>query len=71
MSQDLIGCRKRRKLKALNPRVVVFVNGPPSAEMFPVALKTVLGAGVKVNCRFSSSTTADEPPELSKGIIIR
>ena len=32
MPQDLIGCRKRRKLKALIPRVVVFVNGPPSAE---------------------------------------
>ena len=26
MPQDLIGCRKRRKLKALIPRVVVFVN---------------------------------------------
>ena len=25
MPQDLIGCRKRRKLKALIPRVVVFV----------------------------------------------
>ena len=32
MPQDLIGCRKRRKLKALIPRVVVFVNDPPSAE---------------------------------------
>ena len=32
MSQDLIGCRKRRKLKALIPRVVVFVNDPLSAE---------------------------------------
>jgi len=39
--------------------------------LFPVALKTVVGAGVKVNCRFLSSPTADEPPELSKGIIIR
>ena len=28
MPQDLIGCRKRRKLKALIPRVVVFVNDP-------------------------------------------
>ena len=32
MPQDLIGCRKRRKLKALSPRVVVLVNDPPSAE---------------------------------------
>ena len=33
MPQDLIGCQKRRKLKALIPRVVVFVNDPPSAEI--------------------------------------
>ena len=32
MSQDLIGCRKCQKLKALFPRVVVFVNDPPSVE---------------------------------------
>ena len=32
MPQDLIGCRKRRKLKALILRVVVFVNDPSSAE---------------------------------------
>ena len=32
MPQDLIGCRKRRTLKALIPRVVVFVNDPSSAE---------------------------------------
>ena len=32
MSQDLIGFRKRRKLKALIPRVIVFVNDPSSAE---------------------------------------
>ena len=32
MSQDLIGCRKRRKFKALIPRVVVFVNDPSSEE---------------------------------------
>ena len=32
MPQDLIGCRKRRKLKALIPHVVVFVNDPSSAE---------------------------------------
>ena len=32
MPQDLIGCWKRRKLKALIPRVVVFVNDPSSAE---------------------------------------
>ena len=32
MPQDLIGCRKPRKLKALIPRVVVFVNDPSSAE---------------------------------------
>ena len=32
MPQDLIGCRKRRKLTGLIPRVVVFVNDPPSAE---------------------------------------
>ena len=33
MPQDLIGCWKRRKLKALIPHVVVFVNDPPSAEI--------------------------------------
>ena len=32
MPQDLIGCRKRRKLKAVIPRVVVFVNDPSSAK---------------------------------------
>ena len=32
MPQDLIGCRKRRKLKALIPGVVVFANDPSSAE---------------------------------------
>ena len=32
MPQDLIGCRKRRKLKTLIPRVVVFVNDPSSVE---------------------------------------
>ena len=32
MPQHLIGCRKRRKLKALIPRVVVFVNDPSSVE---------------------------------------
>ena len=32
MPQDLIGCRKRRKLKALIPRVVVFVTDPPWRE---------------------------------------
>ena len=32
MPQELIGCGKRRKLKALIPLVVVFVNDPPSAE---------------------------------------
>ena len=32
MPQDLIGCRKRRKLKALIPRVVVFVNDLSSAD---------------------------------------
>ena len=32
MPQVLIGCRKRRKVKALIPRVVVFVNDPSSAE---------------------------------------
>ena len=32
MPQDLIGCRKRRKLKALIPRVVVVVNDPSLAE---------------------------------------
>ena len=32
MPQDLIGCRKRRKLKALIPRLVVFVNDPSSVE---------------------------------------
>ena len=32
MPQDLIGCWNQRKLKALIPRVVVFVNDPPSAE---------------------------------------
>ena len=32
MPQDLMGCRKRRKLKALIPLVDVFVNDPPSAK---------------------------------------
>ena len=32
MPQVLIGCRKRRKLKAFILRVVVFVNDPSSAE---------------------------------------
>ena len=32
MPQDLIGCRKRRQLKALIPGVVVFANDPSSAE---------------------------------------
>ena len=32
MPQDLIGCRKRRKLKSLIPRVFVFVNDPSSVE---------------------------------------
>ena len=32
MPQDLMGCRKRRKLKALIPLVVVFVDDPPSAK---------------------------------------
>ena len=32
MPQDVIGCRKRRKLKALIPHVVVFVDDPSSAE---------------------------------------
>ena len=32
MPQDLIGFWKRRKLKALIPLVVVFMNDPPSAE---------------------------------------
>ena len=32
MPQDLIGCRKRRKLKAFIPLVVVFLNDPPSVE---------------------------------------
>ena len=32
MPQDLIGCRKRRKLKALIPRVAVFVTDPPWRE---------------------------------------
>ena len=32
MPQDLIGCRKRRKLKAIIPRLVVSVNDPPLTE---------------------------------------
>ena len=32
MPQDLIGCRKRQKLKALIPHVVVFVNDPLSVK---------------------------------------
>ena len=32
MPQDLIGCQKRQKLKALIPCVVVFMNDPSSAE---------------------------------------
>ena len=32
MPQDLIGCRKRRNLRALIPHLVVFVIDPSSAE---------------------------------------
>ena len=32
LAVTLIGCRKRRKLEALIPRVVVFVNDPSSVE---------------------------------------
>ena len=32
MPQDLTGCRKRRKLKALIPHVFVFVNDPSPAK---------------------------------------
>ena len=32
MPQDLLGCRKRRKLKAVIPCVVVFMNDPLSAK---------------------------------------
>ena len=32
LAVTLIGCWKRRKLKALIPRVVVFVNDQPSVE---------------------------------------
>ena len=47
MPQDLIGCRKCRKLKALVPLVVVFVNDPPSAERKVVVL-SVLFDGLMV-----------------------
>ena len=48
MPQDLIGCRKRRKLKALIPRVVVFVNDPPSAERRSILLSFLLFYGLMV-----------------------
>ena len=51
MPQDLIGCRKRRKLKALIPREVVFVNDPSSAERridFAVFLIVLWSYGRKI-----------------------
>ena len=48
MSQDLIGCWNQRKLKALIPRVVVFVNDPPSAERRSILLSFLLFYGLMV-----------------------
>ena len=48
MPQDLIGCRKRRKLKALIPLVVVFVNDPPSAKRRLILLSFLLFDGLMV-----------------------
>ena len=48
MPQDLIGCRKRRKLKALIPRVVVFVNDPSSAREGSILLSFLLFYGLMV-----------------------
>ena len=50
MPQDLIGCRKRRKLKALIPRVVVFVNDPPLAERRIDFAVFLLFYGLMVKC---------------------
>ena len=48
MPQDLIGCRERRKLKALIPRVVVFVNDPSSAREGSILLSFLLFSGLMV-----------------------
>ena len=52
MPQDLIGYRKRWKLKALIPRVVVFVNDPSAAERridFAVSFIVLQSYGRKKN----------------------
>ena len=48
MPQDLIGCRKRRKFKALIPSVVVFVNDPSSVERRIDLLSFLLFYGLMV-----------------------
>ena len=48
MPQDLIGCRKRRKLKALIPRVVVFVNDRRQRREGSISLSFLLFYGLMV-----------------------
>ena len=48
MPQDLTGCRKRRKLKALIHREVVFVNDLSSAERRIVFVSFLLFYGLMV-----------------------
>ena len=48
MPQDPIGCRKRRKLKALIPREVVFVNDPSSGREGSILLCFLLFYGLMV-----------------------
>ena len=48
MPQDLIGCRKRWKLKALIPRVVVFMNDPPRRREGSILLSFLLFYGLMV-----------------------
>ena len=48
MPQDLIGCRKRRKLKALIPRVVVFVNDRRRRREGSILLSFLLFYGLMV-----------------------
>ena len=48
MPQDLIGCRKRRKLKARIPRVVFFVNDPRRRREELILLSFLLFYGLMV-----------------------
>ena len=48
MPQDLIGCRKRRKLKAPIPRVVVFVNDRRRWREGSILLSVLLFYGLMV-----------------------